>query len=56
LKLKFDELLSSFGFQFNLRHYNEVAVDAEQIAWFVKTVEEHPFEAGAYTLPLFGLP
>jgi len=27
LKLECDELLSSFGFEFNLRRYNEVLVD-----------------------------
>jgi len=38
LKQKYDELLSSFAFIFNLRRYNKELLDAAQ--------------AGAYTRPL----
>ena len=37
--------MTRFAFHF-VWPWHWVAVDAQQIAWFVKTVEEHPFEEG----------
>jgi hypothetical protein len=62
LKLKCDDLLSTFGFKFNLRRYN-VATDVEDMLEKIATRERfinnqleplaQEYQAGAYTRPLF---
>jgi hypothetical protein len=48
LRLKCDELLSNFAFNFKLRRFT-MAVDLGR-----RNVVEPMLEAGAYTPPLFG--
>ena len=51
LKLTYDGLLSSFAFNFNLRHYLVVGVVEHQMRKV--ELKMRYFEAGAYTRPLF---
>ena len=53
LKLTYDELLSSFAFKFNLRHYN-LESDAAGANATDRNYWVHYRMAGAYTRPLFG--
>ena len=49
LQLKYEELLSNFGFKFNLRRYSKMAKETEvESLYFLGEMQ-----AGAYTRPLF---
>jgi hypothetical protein len=52
LKLKHDELLSSFAFHFKLRPYSLVAFGPEPHTLIVVSMEGTYYKAGAYTRPL----
>jgi len=55
LKLKYDELLSSFAFKFNLRRYKEEGMTAgagaygEHAANWTKLIADHPTVTGVFT-------
>ena len=53
MKLKFDEPLSTFAFEFNLRRYIKALELLEEWGMQLRIIEYS--QVGAYTRPLFGL-
>ena len=52
LKLKHDELLSTYAFDFNLRRYTMAVPVVADVAEMFKAVDGGAMAAGAYTRPL----
>ena len=54
LKLNYDNMLSNFGFNFNLRRYNSAAVLVRAADGIATPLTVGLFQTGAYNRPLFG--